>query len=335
MKRIILTQSILVSFALFGCGGSTDAPVSSTPCSPTRPVVMVTDLNYPQQDCAQAASSVEGQLESLRYRKACQAAEPGTALPSGVTRARVTDCRTVDSGSSDSGSSDSGSSDSGSSDARGVFVDVEVCCAEAVHRTLPPESVVRAEGPKCPDWRTRTRASGLHYPDAESCDSILSKAEAELGSMHYRGACNAATPRTTRPARVLEARVVECRSGGTSTGVSIDVELCCEAKVFEEGDFRELVLRRPPEEVWAALGEPQRITEQAQDVYWNYPVEVARGERVFPEVTLVFAEGRVNSYYLVIHFTLVMNQAILGLALLAAKTESVERRFSKTSGGVH
>ena len=36
---------------------------------------------------------------------------------------------------------------------------------------------------------------------------------------------------------------------------------------------------------------------------------------------------------LVIHFTLVMNQAILGLALLAAKTESVERRFSKTSGG--
>ncbi len=39
------------------------------------------------------------------------------------------------------------------------------------------------------------------------------------------------------------------------------------------------------------------------------------------------------SLNLVIHFTLVMNQAILGLALLAAKTESVERRFSKTSGG--
>ncbi len=42
-----------------------------------------------------------------------------------------------------------------------------------------------------------------------------------------------------------------------------------------------------------------------------------------------------NTEYLLIHFTLVMNQAILGLALLAAKTESVERRFSKTSGGVH
>ena len=42
-----------------------------------------------------------------------------------------------------------------------------------------------------------------------------------------------------------------------------------------------------------------------------------------------------NCDILVIHFTLVMNQAILGLALLAAKTESVERRFSKTSGGVH
>ncbi len=42
-----------------------------------------------------------------------------------------------------------------------------------------------------------------------------------------------------------------------------------------------------------------------------------------------------KTHNLVLHFTLVMNQAILGLALLAAKTESVERRFSKTSGGVH
>ena len=29
----------------------------------------------------------------------------------------------------------------------------------------------------------------------------------------------------------------------------------------------------------------------------SYPIEVAREEQVFPGVTLVFVEGRVNSYY--------------------------------------
>ena len=95
---------------------------------------------------------------------------------------------------------------------------------------------------------------------------------------------------------MLEARVVECRSGGSSTGVNIDVELCCEAKVFKESDFRELVWGRPPAEVRAALGEPQQITEQGQGVHWSYPIEVAREDKVFPGVTLVFVDGRVNSY---------------------------------------
>ena len=90
--------------------------------------------------------------------------------------------------------------------------------------------------------------------------------------------------------------MVECRSGGSSTGVNIDVELCCEAKVFEESDFRELVWGRPLAEVRAALGEPQRI-EQTQGVQWSYPIEVAREDQVFPGVTLVFVDGRVNSYY--------------------------------------
>ena len=39
--------------------------------------------------------------------------------------------------------------------------------------------------------------------------------------------------------------------------------------------------------------------------------------------------------YLVIHFTLVVNQAILGLAPLAAKIGAIERGLSKASGGVH
>ena len=155
---------------------------------------------------------------------------------------------------------------------------------------------MRAEGPRCSIRHTRTRVSELHYPEAESCNAIVSRAEAVLGSMRYRNACKAAAPRATRPDRVLEVRVVECRSGGRSTGVNIDVELCCEAKVFEQSDFRELVWGRPLAEVRAALGEPQRI-EQTQGVQWSYPIEVAREDQVFPGVTLVFVDGRVNSYY--------------------------------------
>ena len=49
--------------------------------------------------------------------------------------------------------------------------------------------------------------------------------------------------------------------------------------------------------------------------------------------------GYYDSYryydYLVIHFTLVVNQAILGLAPLAAKIGAIERGLSKASGGVH
>ena len=41
------------------------------------------------------------------------------------------------------------------------------------------------------------------------------------------------------------------------------------------------------------------------------------------------------SVNLVIHFTLVVNQAILGLAPLAAKIGAIERGLSKASGGVH
>ena len=45
--------------------------------------------------------------------------------------------------------------------------------------------------------------------------------------------------------------------------------------------------------------------------------------------------GMPNTWDLVIHFTLVVNQAILGLAPLAAKIGAIERGLSKASGGVH
>ena len=50
---------------------------------------------------------------------------------------------------------------------------------------------------------------------------------------------------------------------------------------------------------------------------------------------LALFEALVNSTSLVIHFTLVVNQAILGLAPLAAKIGAIERGLSKASGGVH
>ncbi len=274
----VLICCVLPIITLLGCGGSTGIqPAPALECAPALTVAVVSDLNYPGQDCTQATARAEEQLDGLHYRRACQAADIGAALLPSVAAARVTDCRITEG--------------------RGVFLDVEICCPEAVEQALEPESVVRAAGPRCPSWRTRALASNLHYPGAGSCDAILSQAEAALGSFHYSKACKAAVPRTTRKAKVLEARVVECRSGGGSIGVNVDVELCCDAKVFEESEFRELVWRRSPEEVRAALGEPRRITEQAPGVYWSYATEVAREDRVFPEVTLVFAGGRVDSYY--------------------------------------
>ena len=271
--------ALLPFIALHGCGESTELePVPPPPpCPPTNTVAAVTDLNYPESDCRAPTIQAQGRLDNGHYRKACRAADPEAPVPPSVVSARVTECRTTQG--------------------RGVFLDVEVCCGEGVAQAVEPESVVRGRGPKCSIRYTPTRVGDLHYPEAESCDAIRSEAEAALGSMHYRKACKAATPRAGRERRVLEARVVECRSGGGATGVSIDVELCCEAKVFEESDFTELVWRRSSEDVQAALGAPDRITEQTEGVYWNYSIEVARDDRIFPEVTLVFADNQVNSYF--------------------------------------
>ena len=264
---------------LFGCGESADLdPVPPPPpCPPTNAVALVTNLNYPEADCRAGAIQAQGRLDSGHYRRACRAADPDAPAPPSVVSARVADCRTTDG--------------------RGVFLDVEVCCGEGVAQAVEPESVVRGRGPECPIRYTRTRAGNLHYPEAAGCDEIRSEAEAALGSMHYRKACKVANPRSGKERRVLEARVVECRSGGGATGVNVDVELCCEAKVFEETDFKELVWRRSSEDVQAALGDPDRFAEQADGVHWNYSIEVARDDRVFPEVTLVLVDNQVDSYF--------------------------------------
>ncbi len=280
MKTTIPASFALLPFmALFGCGESTDLdPVPPPPpCPQTNAVALVTDLNYPEADCREAAMQAQGRLDSGHYRRACRAADPEAPAPPSVVSARVTDCQSTDD--------------------RGVFIDVEVCCGEGVEQAVEPETVVRGREPECSIRYTRARAANLHYPEAASCDQIRSEAEAALGSMHYRKACKAASPRSGNERRVLAARVVECRSGGAATGVSIDLGLCCEAKVFEESDFKELVWRRSSEDVQATLGAPDRITEQADGIYWNYSIEVARDDRVFPEVTLVLVDNRVNSYF--------------------------------------
>lgn len=91
--------------------------------------------------------------------------------------------------------------------------------------------------------------------------------------------------------------MVECRSGGATPGAVVDVELCCDAKVFDEVEFRELVFHRPVEEVRAVLGEPANVTDWPQGTHWNYPLEVARDEKVFPEVTVVIVDNHVESYF--------------------------------------
>jgi hypothetical protein len=281
----------LVLVALLGCGGSTEtpssppqekpppaAPATAAPaCPPSHTVATVTDLNYPTEDCAGATAQAQERLDSGHYVRACRAA--GVADASAVFAARVTECITTDR--------------------RGVFLDIEVCCAPAEEPVAEPETetVIRADGPDCPDWRTPTSVSGLHYPEAEDCEAIIANAESELASAHYRKACEAAVPRSTRPPRVLEASVVECRSGGETPGILVNVELCCEARVFDEPDLRTLVMGRSPDEVRATLGEPLVIEEQPPRTQWSYLFEVARGDEVFDGVTLVFVDGRVDGYF--------------------------------------
>jgi len=280
-----------LALALPGCGGSTEtpssppqeepppaAPAPATPaCPPSHTVATVTNLNYPTEDCAEATTQAQERLDSGHYVRACSAA--GGADASAVFAARVTECITTDR--------------------RGVFLDIEVCCAPVEEPVAEPEpeTVIRADGPDCPDWRTRTAVSGLHYPEAEDCQAIIGKAESKLDSAHYRKGCEAAVPRSTQPPRVLEASVVECRSGGETPGVLVDVELCCEARVFDEPDLRTLVIGRSPVEVRAALGEPLVIEEQPPRTQWRYLFEVAREDEVFDNVTLVFVDGRVDGYF--------------------------------------
>ena len=64
---------------------------------------------------------------------------------------------------------------------------------------------------------------------------------------------------------------------------------------------------------------------------------IAPGDFEMAPMTIRFADGSGDLFFLnlAIHFTLVVNQAILGLAPLAAKIGAIERGLSKASGGVH
>ena len=270
--------ALIAVLTILGCGSDAveTAAEPEFDCPSTSTVASVTDLNYPD-DCGTASSSAVEHLDSGHYLRACEAATEGAQQPPAVTGAHVTQCTPTDD--------------------RGVFVDVEICCAEAAASTITPENIVQADGPDCPTWRTRAVANHLHYPEAESCAAIIPEAEKNPGLSHYERACANAVPNATRVVGALEARVVECRSGGSTRGVVVDVELCCDGKVFDESEFRELVWQRPLEEVRAALGEPLQVTEWPQGTHWNYPLEVARDDKVFSEVTVVFVDNRVESYH--------------------------------------
>jgi len=269
--------TLIAALPLIGCGAAVEvADEPEFDCPSPGTVATVSDLNY-TSDCDKATSAAVEHLDSGHYLRACGEANRGAQQPAAVESAHVTQCRPTEE--------------------RGVFLDVEVCCPETEVVEQKPEIVRSADRPECPAWRTRARIRDLHYPDAESCDAPIRAAESDLGIAHYRDACKKAAPRATRPIKVLDARVVECRSGGGVAGFVVDVELCCDVKVYEEREFRDLVWNRPPEAVRAALGEPSKVTEWPQGTHWSFPLEVARDDRVFPEVTVVIVNNRVDSYY--------------------------------------
>jgi hypothetical protein len=282
MKTTSVACLTLIAFLpLIGCGGAVEnaaetAAESEFDCPSTSTVASVSDLNSPS-DCETASSAAVERLDSGHYLRACGEATPGAPQPTAVESVQVTQCTPTED--------------------RGVFVDVEVCCPEIEAIVQEPGKILTAAGPSCPAWRTRAWAGDLHYPDAESCAAIIPEAESDPRISHYRKACKKASPRATRPVDVLEARVVKCHSGGGTTGVVVHVELCCDAKVYDESEFKELVWKRPLEEVRAALGEPSQVTEWPQGTHWSYPLEVARDDRVFPEVTVVIVDNRVESYH--------------------------------------
>ncbi len=252
-------------------------PAVRAPCLSGEAATSVTNLNFPDQSCETATALAEDRLTSLHYRRACQTLDQESLLPATVSRAEVTKCLATDG--------------------RGVFLDVEVCCPAVVDLPLKTPSTVRGAAPPCPLFRTSARARNLHYPEAENCGAIRADAESSLGSAHYRKACEAAVPRSTRAPTVIEAKVVECRSGTRDPGVYVDVGLCCGAKVFDEEVFRELVWQRSQTDVRNALGPPEVATEDPAGVHWRYGYEVARAEKIFPAVTLVFSNDVVSSYY--------------------------------------
>ncbi len=280
----ILTATLwvfVVSTALVGCGApGTPEPAVAFECPPNRALASVVNLNYPDEDCESAAVAAASKLDSGHVRRACQTATAAASLPPSASAVHVTQCITTDG--------------------RGVFVDLEACCPEPIAPVEPAtntEHVARFAKPSCSNWQTRARAEGLHYPDASSCESILPGAETALTSEHYRSACRTAAAQSSKPALPLEARVVECRTGGGNRGATVAVELCCDVRVFEENIFRSLVMQRSPEEILADLGTPRLIEERQGELHWKYPFDVVRKDRVFPEVTLVFRGDRVDAYF--------------------------------------
>lgn len=282
---LLIARWILAIYCLGACSDvpqpesqvRTPQPNVQTPCSPEQSAASVANLNFPDQSCAPATVLAESQLDSLHYRRACQSLDREAALPPTVSRAMVTNCLATEP--------------------KGVFLDLEICCPAPVSIAREAPVVVRSASLRCPLWRTSAVARNLHYPQAENCNAIRADAETALASAHYRKACEAAVPRSTRPPNVTEARIVECRSGTVDPGVYVDVELCCEAKVFAEQELRELVWQRSQADVRGSLGPPHVVTEDSAGIHWRYGIEVARAEKVFPAVTLVFSDDLVNSYY--------------------------------------
>ncbi|MCX4243093.1 hypothetical protein [Paraliomyxa miuraensis] len=147
-------------------------------------------LYYPGWTCNDAIANAESTLGSWHYRNACNQ-QVGSDIDDPAAAAVVTDCH-VEAGSGQ------------------TVVTVDLCCAEPTLACDPDDQAT---------------VGGLYYP-GWTCNDAIANAESNLGSWHYRNACNQQVgSNIATPAQ--QAVVTDCHVEAGSGQTVVTVDLCC------------------------------------------------------------------------------------------------------------
>ena len=231
MRSILLTAAITAQTISLGnlraCGTPSPTPVPTPdPISldltcPDTEQSTASNLHYPgwmNMDCTAATVDAESNLASYHYRNTCNL-EFGSDINAPALDADVFSCQVAPPGFSD-----------------GVVVTVDVCCPvldeEICDDGLDNDGDGEIDedcGLTCPLTEQAT-TSGLHYPGwtGMDCAAAIADSEANLGSYHYRNACNLEFGSDIN-APALDADVFSCQVAppGFSDGVVVTVDVCC------------------------------------------------------------------------------------------------------------